>query len=51
MAIMNDLIYRSAPLQQDSPEVAKLKQNIAACDEALARLRGIETGRGIVHPS
>jgi eukaryotic-like serine/threonine-protein kinase len=40
---LNDLRYRSASPQHDSPEVAKLKQNIAACDEALARLRGIET--------
>lgn len=34
--ILNDLKYRSAPLQ-DSPKVAKLKQNIATCDEALAK--------------
>jgi hypothetical protein len=34
--ILNDLKYRSAPLQ-DGPKVAKLKQNIATCDEALAK--------------
>jgi tetratricopeptide (TPR) repeat protein len=37
--ILNDLKHRSAPLQQYSPEVTKLKQNIATCDEALAKFR------------
>lgn len=41
--ILNDLKNHSAPLQQDSPDALKLRQNIAACDEALAKLHGIET--------
>jgi non-specific serine/threonine protein kinase/serine/threonine-protein kinase len=39
--ILNDLKYRGAQLQQDSPEATKLRQNIASCDEAIARLRGV----------
>lgn len=45
LAIFRDLKNRGAPLQQDSPELTKLKQNIATCDEALTGLRGIATGR------
>jgi non-specific serine/threonine protein kinase/serine/threonine-protein kinase len=39
--ILNNLKYRSAPLQQDNPEATKLRQNIASCDKAIARLRGV----------
>ncbi len=43
--ILNDIGYRGASAQPDSPEAIKLKQNIAACDDALAGLRGNETTR------